>query len=104
MDHIPSTPESAVEPFAIKHARDLDSGAHAWLQRVFGRALRDEEDVAIVLSTPHPAPTAAVRAAASKRLERVLDQAAANMQGVSQEDFDAAINEAKIAVRPMYQP
>src|SRR6266581_4845499 len=90
-------------PIVVQHGRDLDSPARDWLQRIFGRPVRDDEDVTIVLSAPHPAPSSAVRKEVAQRIERVLDQSAANMQGVSEDDFQQAVDEAMKHVRPSYE-
>jgi len=100
MDTAPATANRPVEPCVVQHARDLNATVREWLQRIFGRALRDDEDVTILLTTPHAAPTSTDRKAVAKRLERVLDQAAANMESVSQAEFDKALDEAMLAVRP----
>jgi hypothetical protein len=96
--------ESPMEPIAVRHARDLDSPAREWLQRLFGRPLRDDEDVTIVLSAPHAAPPASERRAAFQRMEKVLDRAAENMRDVSDDEFEEAADEAMKHVRPTFEP
>ena len=98
------SPESSSEPIAVQHAKDLERPARDWLQQIFGRPLRDDEDVTIVLSAPHAAPNATLRQAATQRMNRVLDQAAANMQGVADAEFESAVDEAMKHVRPSYEP
>ncbi len=104
METAPATAKRPVEPYVVQHARDLNATVREWLQRIFGRAPRDDDDVTILLTTPHPAPTSPDRTAVAKRLERALDQAAANMQNVSQAEFDEALDEAMLAIRPTDQP
>ena len=96
--------ESPIDPIAVRHARDLDGPAREWLQRLFGRPLRDDENVTIVLSAPHEAPPASERRAAFQRMEKILDRAADNMRGVSDEEFDEAADEAMKHVRPTFEP
>jgi hypothetical protein len=96
--------ESPIEPIAVRHARDLDSPARDWLQRLFGRPLRDDEDVTIVLSAPHAAPPASERRAAFQRIEKVLDRAAENMRDVPDDEFEEAADEAMKHVRPTFEP
>lgn len=96
--------ESPMGPVAIRQARDLDNPAREWLQRLFGRPLRDDEDVTIVLSAPHAAPPASERRAAFQRMEKILDRAADNMRGVSDDEFDEAADEAMKHVRPTFEP
>ena len=104
MTLLPSSPDSACDPVAVQHARDLEPPARDWLQRLFGRPLRDDEDITIVLSAPHHAPSAADRKAARDSLERVLDKSAANLQRLSDGDFDEAVGEAMKHVRPTFEP
>lgn len=96
--------QSPMGPVAVRHARDLDGPAREWLQRLFGRPLRDDEDVTIVLSAPHAAPPASERRAAFQRMEKILDRAADNMRDVSDEEFDEAADEAMKHVRPTFEP
>jgi hypothetical protein len=96
--------ESPIEPIAVRHARDLDTPARDWLQRVFGRPLRDDEDVTIVLAAPHPAPPLVERGAAFQRLEKVLDRAAENMRDVPDDKFAEAADEAMKHVRSTFEP
>lgn len=95
--------ESPIEPIAVRHARDLESPAREWLQRLFGRPLRDDEDVTIVLSAPHAAPPAVERRAAFQRMEKILDRAAENMRDLPNDEFEAAADEAMRHVRPTYE-
>ncbi|HET6883553.1 MAG TPA: hypothetical protein VFI31_25600 [Pirellulales bacterium] len=96
--------ESAIEPIAFRHARDLDSPAREWLQRLFGRPLRDDENVTIVLSAPHTAAPASERRGAFQRMEKILDRAAENMRDLSDDEFEAAADEAMKHVRPTFEP
>ena len=91
-------------PVAVRHAKDLDIPAREWLQRLFGRPLRDDEDVTIVLSASHPVPTAADRRAALQRMENILDRAAENMRDVPDDEFEEAADEAMRRVRPTFEP
>jgi hypothetical protein len=103
MEHAASL-ESPVEPIAVRHARDLDSPARDWLQRLFGRPLRDDEDVTIVLSAPHKAAPASERRAAFQQMEKILDRAEKNMRDLPNDEFDEAADEAMKHVRPTFEP
>jgi hypothetical protein len=103
MEHATSF-ESPIEPIAVRHARDLDHSAREWLKQLFGRPLRDDEDVTIVLSAPHAAPPASQRGAAFQRMERILDRAAENMRDVPEDEFERAADEAMKCVRPTFEP
>lgn len=78
--------------------------ARECLERLFGRPLRDDEDVTIVLSAPHMAPPVSERRAAFQRMEKILDRAADNMRSVPDDEFDDAADEAMKHVRPTYEP
>lgn len=103
MEHIVH-PESPTGRIAVRQAKDLDAPARDWLQRLFGRPLRDDEDVTILLSAPHPVPSASERRAAFQRMEKILDRAAENMRDVPDDEFEEAANEAMKHVRPSFEP
>lgn len=96
--------DSPIAPIAVRHARDLDDPAREWLQGIFGRPLRDDENITIVLSAPHTAASGAERRAAFRQIEQVLDRAAENMRQVADEEFEAAADEAMKKARPKYEP
>ena len=104
MESAPATAHCPVEPYVVQHARDLNTTVRDWLQRIFGRALRDDEDVTILLSTPHLVPASPDRTVVARRLEQALDHAASNMENVSQAEFDTALDEAMMTIRPTYRP
>ena|SRR5487761_1231135 len=103
MEHtVPLQPPTG--PIVVRHAKDLESPAREWFERQFGRPLRDDEDVTVVLSAPHVAPPAAERRAAFQRMERILDRAADNMRDVPDQEFDEAADEAMKHIRPTFEP
>jgi hypothetical protein len=79
---------------AVRKVRDLDEPARQWIAGLFGRELGEDEEVTISVFPPHPGPTAAVRQQAAARLDHILDKAAQNMEAVSDEEFEAAVEEA----------
>jgi hypothetical protein len=85
---------------AVRKVRDLDEPARQWITHLFGRNLGDDEEITITLFPPHSAPSAAVRKQAAARLDRILDNAAQNLQGVPEQEFEAAVEEATQQVRP----
>ena len=88
-----------MENIAIQKASQIDTAAREWLQRLFGRNLSEDEEVTIFVPVPHGAPTAEQRSAALCRASGVLDKSAENMQGVSDEEFDEALDEAMQHIR-----
>jgi hypothetical protein len=84
---------------AVRRFRDLDESARQWVARLFGRDLGEDEEITISVFPPHRGPAAAVRQQAAARLDRVLDKAAENMEAVSDQEFEAAVDEALQQVR-----
>lgn len=84
---------------AVRTAKDLQVPARQWVESLFGRALREDEEVAVFVIPPRPVPSAAVRQEALGRLTRILDQAAESMKGVPNDEFEAAVEEAMQQVR-----
>jgi hypothetical protein len=79
---------------AAQKARDLDETVRQWVENLFGRQLDPDEEVTVVAFPPHPPATGRRREAASAGMDRFLDAAAKNLQRVSPEEFDAAVDEA----------
>ncbi len=92
-----------MEKVAIRSVNELDSSAKAWLQKLVGRELREDERVSVRVFTVRPTPPPAARQAAGDRLDRLLDKMAANMKDISEQEFEAAVDEAMQAARPTYQ-
>lgn len=85
---------------AIQSVQNIDAPAKAWLEKVVGRELRDDEQVSVRVFSVRPPPPATVREASGLRLEQRLDKMAENMKDLSQEEVDAALDEALKRVRP----
>ena len=86
--------ERPMDSIAVKKASEIELPAREWLQQIFGRSLRDNDEITIFLPTVHAAPAVTQRKAAFTRMGRVLDQAADNMQDIPDAEFDAALDEA----------
>lgn len=84
---------------SVRSVRDLEANARQVVQQLIGRRLREEEQVSIRVSSPHPAPRAAARRAAVARLERAMDQAAAKAKHIPSKKLDKLISEALSNVR-----
>ncbi len=79
---------------AVTQVRELCPDARSAVQRLIGRKLRDEEQVSIRVSSPHPAPNPKVRRAAALRLERVMDRAAEKAKHIPDKELEKLIDEA----------
>jgi hypothetical protein len=62
------------------------------MENVLGRALREDE--AIAINVYRPAPSGEERDEASRRLLSRIDKTAQKAQGVPEEEIDSAIDEA----------
>lgn len=91
--------EYPMENMATQTAKDLDSSARKWLQHLFGRPLEENEQVTFLAFPSHSAPPIEERQKAFQQMDQVLDQAATNMQNVSDDEFEDAVDEAMQHVR-----
>lgn len=73
---------------AIQKVRDLESTARQWVQRLLGRELKEEEEVAVLVRKP-----------SSDRLEKVLDRMAEKASHIPEKKLDKLIDEALNHVR-----
>lgn len=89
-----------MDKIALQNVQELAPEAKAWLQRVVGRELKDDEQVSVRVVTVRPVPSSACREEAADRMDQLLDKMAANMKDVPEEEFEAAVDEAMKAVRP----
>lgn len=87
----------SMESISTQKASDIDMPARQWLQHLFGRSLSEEEEVTILVVSPHAAPDD--RKSAFCRMDEVLDKSAANMQDVAVSNFDEAVDEAMDHIR-----
>ena len=94
--------QRAENSIAIQRASEMETPARQWLQHLLGRSLGDDEQVTIFVASVHAAPEAKDRQVAFQRMNRVLDQAAENMQDVPDAQFADAVDEAmgKVRKRP----
>jgi len=79
---------------SVLKVRELEAAAKQLVQRLLGRPVSDEEEVAVMAFPPHAAPPEPDRQAAASRMDQVLETSAAKLDSVSEADFDAAVDEA----------
>jgi hypothetical protein len=89
---------------AICTIDEIDPATREWLTRIFGRELPAEQKVAISLIEGDKPSEDAQRRAAWAEINRILDRAAANLKDVSDDEYDAALQEAMDKVRPRHRP
>jgi hypothetical protein len=82
---------------ALRKVAELPPDTRHAMENIIGRSLREDE--AISIHVYKPAPTGDAREEASHRLLERIDKTAQKVQGVPEEEIDAAINEATDYVR-----
>jgi hypothetical protein len=84
---------------AIHKANELPSDARRAVERVLGRVLEPDEEVSIMAFSPHAAPTGEARRKLARRLEDRISRTAESVRHVSDDEQEAAIDEALHHVR-----
>ncbi|HEV3259534.1 MAG TPA: hypothetical protein VG013_21895 [Gemmataceae bacterium] len=89
-------------PVAVQSVKDIQESEKRWLERLLGRPLGEDQQVFIMVLTPGSAPDEATRRKARAGLERIFDktQEYAKTHGITDEEADAAVEEAMRQVRP----
>jgi hypothetical protein len=85
---------------AINWARDLTPPIKAAIESLLGRPLQDDEQVRVRVFRCHAAPQGEARRKAAHHLEEHLKRMADRVKEVSQDEMEAAIDEALLHVRP----
>jgi hypothetical protein len=86
----------------VHKARDLSTNERQTLEALLGRAIQEDENISVRAfrgNTIKPAPTGEARQDAFRRLRSRIDETARRVQGVPEEEIDAAIDEAADYVR-----
>jgi hypothetical protein len=89
----------AVQNVSIQKASELPQSVKSAVEQVLGRALDADEEVSIAAVPPQQVPPSENRAMVAKKLDAFLNQRAAKVQNVSDEELDAAVDEAVDDVR-----
>ena len=92
-----------MEKTAAIKVKDLPPEARNWLQSIFHIDLTEKAEFTVMLRPPIRVPSPEQRQAAAKELNTLLDKMSENMKDVSEEEFEAALDEALKAVRPTYE-
>ncbi len=88
-----------MDNIAVRKVKNLGKEARRVVQELLGRKLREEEEVTVMVFPPHPAPPKALRQAAIRGMEKILDKAATNMKDLPDREFDDAVDEAMDHIR-----
>ena len=88
---------------AIHKANELPADARRAVERVLGRVLEPDEEVSIMASSSHSAPTGKARQKLARRLQNRINKTAVSARDVPDEEQEAAIDEALRHVRAKSQ-
>jgi len=84
---------------AVRHVKDLDPAARAWVSSLFGRSVEENEQVTVVLIRPHPAPPEKDRNAGIAKMDQALARMDERTKDVPAAELEDAIDEAMRHVR-----
>jgi hypothetical protein len=89
------------ELLTVQNVKDLQDGGKCWLENVLGQHLRENQQVFIMVFTPGVEPDDSVRCKALANVKQSMTQVEKALadQGVTDEQFDAAVDEAMEDVR-----
>jgi hypothetical protein len=83
-----------VPNISIHKASDLPLGLKSALEQLLDRPIGADEEVSIAAVPPQEIPPSGNRSAVVGKLEALLDRRAAKVRDVSDQEIDAAIDEA----------
>lgn len=84
---------------SIQKASELPQGVKSALEQLLGRAIDADEEVSIAAVPRQQISPSHSRAAVAEKLEAFLNRRAAKVRDVSDEELDAAVDEAVDHVR-----
>jgi hypothetical protein len=83
----------------ISKASDLPEGVKSAVEQLLGRPIGANEEVSIAAVPPQQVPPSRNRLAAARKLEAFLDRRAEKVRDITDEEIDAAVDEAVDQVR-----
>jgi hypothetical protein len=89
------------ELLTVQKVKDIQDSGKRWLEDMLGRHLKENQQVFIMVFTPGVEPDESTRRQALASVESTMGQVEKNLahQGVTDEEFDAAVDEAMEDVR-----
>lgn len=89
------------ELLTVRNVKDLQDSGKRWLEDVLGQNLKESQQVFIMVFTPGVEPDEATRRQALAGVERTMAEVEQNLteQSVTDEEFDATVDEAMEDVR-----
>jgi len=85
---------------SIQKASELPQAVKAAVEQLLGRSIAPDEEISVAAVPPQRIPPSQSRAAVARNLEAFLDRRADKVNGLQEEEIDAAIDEALRVVRP----
>ena len=84
---------------SIQKASELPQAVKSAVEQLLGRSIAPDEEIGVAAVRPQRVPPSESRAAAARNLEAFLNRRADKVDGLPEEEIDAAIDEALRAVR-----
>jgi hypothetical protein len=84
---------------SIQKANELTEAVKAAVEQLLGRPIAPDEEISVTATPPQRVPPSEGRAAVAQKLEAFLNRRADKVNGVPEEQMDAAIDEALNDVR-----
>ncbi len=84
---------------SIQKASQLPHDVKSAVEHLLGRPIDADEEISVVALPPQQVPPSGNRAAIARKLEVFLNRRAEKVQGVPDDEIDAAIEEAVHRVR-----
>jgi hypothetical protein len=84
---------------SIQKASELPQAVKSAVEQLLGRPIAPDEEISVAAVPPQRIPHMESRAAVARNLEAFLQRRADKVNGLPEEEIDAAIHEALDAVR-----
>ena len=84
---------------SIQKAGDLPQAVKSAVEQLLGRSIAPDEEISVAAVPPLRVPRSEGRAAVARNLEELLNRRADRVNGLPEEEIDAAIDEALHDVR-----
>jgi hypothetical protein len=84
---------------SIQRASELPQVVKSAVEQLLGRSIAPDEEISVAAVPPQRVPPSEGRAAVARNLEAFLNRRADKVNGLPEEEIDAAIDETLHAVR-----
>ena len=84
---------------SIQKASELPQALKSAVEQLLGRSIAADEEISVAAVPPQRVPPSESRVAVARNLEAFLNRRADKVDGLPEEEIDAAIDEALHAVR-----